>query len=95
MIIFTGLLSTAFLGRLLKGREWLGMATVIAGLAVVGAADFIYGGDGANSLNSIVTGDLLIVMGTSLFVQPFASLIDQVPKGCPRLLLNRQVNPKP
>ncbi len=62
MIIFTGLLSTAFLGRLLKGREWLGMATVIAGLAVVGAADFIYGGDGANSLNSIVTGDLLIVM---------------------------------
>lgn len=62
VIIFTGLLSTAFLGRLLKGREWLGMATVIAGLAVVGAADFIYGGDGANSLNSIVTGDLLIVM---------------------------------
>jgi NAD-dependent deacetylase sirtuin 2 len=35
--------------------------------------------------------DLLIVMGTSLVVQPFASLIDRVPKECPRLLLNREV----
>lgn len=34
--------------------------------------------------------DLLIVMGTSLAVQPFASLIDQVPKSCPRLLINLQ-----
>ena len=34
--------------------------------------------------------DLLIVMGTSLVVQPFASLIDRVPDTCPRLLLNRQ-----
>jgi NAD-dependent deacetylase sirtuin 2 len=30
-------------------------------------------------------------MGTSLVVQPFASLIDRVPKECPRLLLNREV----
>ena len=37
--------------------------------------------------------DLLIVMGTSLVVQPFASLIDRVPKECPRLLLNREVPP--
>ena len=35
--------------------------------------------------------DLLIVMGTSLVVQPFASLIDKVPAVCPRLLINRQV----
>ena len=33
--------------------------------------------------------DLLIVMGTSLVVQPFASLVDRVPANCPRLLLNR------
>jgi len=32
--------------------------------------------------------DLLIVMGTSLTVHPFASLINQVPETCPRLLLN-------
>lgn len=34
--------------------------------------------------------DLLIVMGTSLKVQPFASLIDQVDKNVPRLLINRE-----
>jgi hypothetical protein len=35
--------------------------------------------------------DLLIVMGTSLEVQPFASLINRVPVKTPRLLLNREV----
>lgn len=32
--------------------------------------------------------DLLIVLGTSLSVQPFASLIHRVPLSCPRLLMN-------
>lgn len=32
--------------------------------------------------------DLLLVMGTSLKVQPFASLIEEVPLDCPRALLN-------
>ena len=63
VIIFTGLLSTAFLGRLLKAREWLGMLTVIMGLRVVVESDFIFGsGSSNNSINSIITGDLLIVM---------------------------------
>jgi len=63
VIIFTGLLSTAFLGRLLRAREWIGMLIVISGLSVVGASDFIFGGNGNNnSLNSIITGDLLIIM---------------------------------
>jgi len=35
--------------------------------------------------------DLLIVMGTSLQVQPFASLIHQVNDECPRMLINREV----
>lgn len=34
--------------------------------------------------------DLLIILGTSLTVQPFASLIDYVPSSCPRLLINRE-----
>jgi len=34
--------------------------------------------------------DLLIVMGTSLVVQPFASLIGRVQESCPRLLINRE-----
>jgi NAD-dependent deacetylase sirtuin 2 len=35
--------------------------------------------------------DLLIVMGTSLKVQPFCSLIDHVSPRTPRLLINREV----
>lgn len=34
--------------------------------------------------------DLLIIMGTSLKVQPFASLVDAVPDTTPRLLINRE-----
>lgn len=34
--------------------------------------------------------DLLIVMGTSLVVQPFASLIDKVQGAVPRILINRE-----
>lgn len=34
--------------------------------------------------------DLLIIMGSSLVVQPFASLIDRVRPSCPRLLINKE-----
>lgn len=34
--------------------------------------------------------DLLIIMGSSLVVQPFASLVDRVREECPRLLINRE-----
>eukprot|EP00877_Chromochloris_zofingiensis_P005239 jgi/Chrzof1/14716/Cz09g13070.t1 len=34
--------------------------------------------------------DLLIVMGTSLVVQPFAGMLDDVPPTAPRLLINRE-----
>ncbi|XP_028663560.2 NAD-dependent protein deacetylase sirtuin-2 isoform X7 [Erpetoichthys calabaricus] len=34
--------------------------------------------------------DLLIIMGTSLKVQPFASLISKVPSSTPRLLINKE-----
>jgi len=34
--------------------------------------------------------DLLIILGTSLLVQPFASLIDRVKPTCPRLLINME-----
>jgi len=40
--------------------------------------------------------DLLIIMGTSLAVQPFASLIGKVPESVPRLLINlEEVSSKP
>ncbi|XP_046401898.1 NAD-dependent protein deacetylase sirtuin-2 [Ischnura elegans] len=34
--------------------------------------------------------DLLIILGSSLIVQPFASIIDRVKPTCPRLLINRE-----
>ncbi|CAH0551911.1 unnamed protein product [Brassicogethes aeneus] len=34
--------------------------------------------------------DLLIILGSSLVVQPFASLVDRVKDGVPRLLINRE-----
>lgn len=34
--------------------------------------------------------DLLIIMGTSLEVQPFASLVERVNRSCVRLLINRE-----
>lgn len=62
VIIFTGLLSVAFLGRKLRYFQWLGIVAVIAGLVVVGVSDFISGDtEGEYTLNGIITGDLLII----------------------------------
>lgn len=65
VIVFVGILSVAFLERQMAGREWFGIAFVIAGLSVVGAADFLSAGDDATSgysRNNIITGDLLIIL---------------------------------
>ncbi|KAL7713295.1 Sir2 family transcriptional regulator [Entamoeba marina] len=39
-------------------------------------------------IDLIKTCDLLIVMGTSLTVHPFASLVNYTKSGCPRILIN-------
>ncbi|GIY47294.1 solute carrier family 35 member F6 [Caerostris darwini] len=63
VIVFTGLLSVAFLDRHLKKYEWLGIFIVIVGLICVGLSDVINPDSTSNlSQNSIITGDLLIVM---------------------------------
>ena len=41
-----------------------------------------------NAIPSMRYADLLIVMGTSLTVQPFASLAGMVKESCPRVLIN-------
>ncbi|KAI1301310.1 Solute carrier family 35 member F6 [Halotydeus destructor] len=61
LIIFTGLLSVAFLGRVLKVYEWIGIFFVILGLSVVGTSDLFSGKDSGKGINSLITGDLLIV----------------------------------
>ncbi|GFU00282.1 solute carrier family 35 member F6 [Nephila pilipes] len=63
VIVFTGLLSVAFLNKHMKRYEWLGIFTVIVGLICVGLSDVIHPDASSNlSQNNIITGDLLIVM---------------------------------
>lgn len=55
--------------------------------------DIVFFGEGLperffQSLSDLKKADLLIVMGTSLQVHPFASLVNHVAPNCPRLLLN-------
>lgn len=57
LIVFTGLLSVAFLGRRLKIYEWLGIFLVICGLVIVGLSNIIAGKDSeGHSMNKIITG---------------------------------------
>ena len=66
VIIFTGLLSYAFLGNKLKIHHWVGMIAVIIiiGLVVVGIGDYVYFNGGGSGLdkNTVLAGDLLIVL---------------------------------
>ncbi|XP_043281277.1 solute carrier family 35 member F6 [Venturia canescens] len=61
VIVFTGILSVGFLDRKLGKREWSGIAFVIAGLALVGASDLLLNANSNMNINSILTGDLLII----------------------------------
>lgn len=62
VIIFTGLLSVAFLGRRLLASQWLGILITILGLVIVGLADFFSGNKDEHKLSDVITGDLLIIM---------------------------------
>ncbi|XP_076128793.1 solute carrier family 35 member F6 [Alosa pseudoharengus] len=63
VIIFTGLLSVAFLGRKLQPSQWVGILLTILGLVLVGLADFIgKDHDSSHKLSEVITGDLLIIM---------------------------------
>lgn len=59
VIIFTGLLSVAFLGRRLAASQWLGIMITILGLVIVGLADFFSGhGDDTHKLSDVITGEV-------------------------------------
>ncbi|UYV74343.1 SLC35F6 [Cordylochernes scorpioides] len=64
VIVFTGLLSSAFLQRKLDRNQWIGILIVVVGLAIVGASDIIFPstGDTHFDTNHLITGDLLIIM---------------------------------
>ncbi|NWS78970.1 S35F6 protein, partial [Crotophaga sulcirostris] len=56
VIIFTGLLSVAFLGRRLEPSQWLGILVTIVGLVVVGLADLHSSHDHKHKLSEVITG---------------------------------------
>ena len=66
LIVFTGLLSVAFLNRKLQRYEWLGIGFVIAGLVIVGVADMFSGKGQMHGVNKMITGDLLIIIAQIL-----------------------------
>lgn len=59
VIIFTGLLSVAFLGRRLAISQWLGILATIVGLVVVGLADLLSKPDSEHKLSEVITGAAL------------------------------------
>uniref|UniRef100_A0A8C3RE25 Solute carrier family 35 member F6 n=1 Tax=Cyanoderma ruficeps TaxID=181631 RepID=A0A8C3RE25_9PASS len=66
LIIFTGLLSVAFLGRKLEWSHWLGILLTILGLALVGLADLRGSGGAGHGLADVITGDLLILLAQGI-----------------------------
>ena len=59
VMIFTALLSVAFLDRRIRKHMWLGMVMVVVGLVVVGLADVVFGNHGQKERNRIITGNNL------------------------------------
>lgn len=66
VIVFTGILSIAFLNRKLGIQEWIGIGFVIVGLAFVGVSDLLTGDTNGRDTNSVLTGDLLIILAQVL-----------------------------
>lgn len=86
LIVFTGLLSVAFLNRKLKGYEWTGIFFVIAGLVVVGLSDFFNSDSVAkHGRNAMITGDLLIIIAQVITATQM--VVEE------RFVVNRNVSP--
>nr|XP_039252468.1 solute carrier family 35 member F6-like [Styela clava] len=65
IIVFTALLSVAFLRRVVRIPQWIGIGCVIVGLIIVGLSDVLFPdetGDITYGKNGIITGDLLIII---------------------------------
>lgn len=67
VIIFTGLLSVAFLNSKLQLYKWVGMISVIVGLALVGIGDFVFFQSGQHmDKYTVLAGDLLIIAAQAI-----------------------------
>ncbi|XP_076800256.1 solute carrier family 35 member F6-like isoform X2 [Clavelina lepadiformis] len=62
IIVFTALLSVAFLRRSIQRKAWFGIFLVVVGLALVGISDIVFSQDSTHGPNAILTGDLIILV---------------------------------
>ncbi|VVC26387.1 Chloroquine-resistance transporter-like,Nucleotide-sugar transporter-related [Cinara cedri] len=62
VIIFTAVFSKIFVHRQVSARHWLGIFTIIVGLATVGVSDLLSSGIGTKSADIIILGDSLILI---------------------------------
>ena len=60
-MIFVGLLSTVFLKKRLEWYRWMGMGVILAGIIMVGGADFMKTGDDDEDYYAVL-GDIIIVL---------------------------------
>lgn len=65
VMVFTAILSVAFLRRRLTWKHWMGILTVVAGLAVVGVSDILFSKqtEGSHTNKEKIAGDALILVG--------------------------------
>lgn len=57
VIVFTALLSVAFLGRYIYTHMWIGIGFVVTGLLMVGLADMLFTASSqAGGMNAIIAG---------------------------------------
>lgn len=61
VIIFTAIFSKMFVHRQVSVRHWLGIFTIIIGLATVGISDLLSTDSNSKSANQIILGDSLIL----------------------------------
>jgi len=62
VIIFTAIFSKIFVHREVSMRHWLGIFTIIIGLATVGVSDLLSTDSDSKSANNIIIGDSLILI---------------------------------
>ena len=60
-MIFVGILSWIFLKKRLEWFRLLGMAVIVVGIAMVGAADFFSDGEGGGAVSDAVIGDIIVI----------------------------------
>ncbi|XP_026689904.2 solute carrier family 35 member F6-like [Ciona intestinalis] len=62
IIVFTALLSVAFLRQFITKKKWLGIFLVLVGLILVGLSDILFSSNSQYGPNEVITGDLIILI---------------------------------